>query len=103
MQAAVEFPVPESVTNVRQLLGVTSYYRCFIAQFAKVAAPLHALIHKDAVFTRSTECQEAFEALKVTITRSPVLVYPNFDLDFVLDIDVQLRAWELGRAIPVPE
>ena len=29
-------------------------------------------------------CQDAFEALKAVITRSPVLAYPNFDVIFVL-------------------
>ena len=94
MQAAVEFPVPESVTNVRQFLGLMSYYRRFIAHFAKVAAPLHALTRKDAVFRWSTECQEAFEALKAAITRSPMLAYPNFDVDLVFETDA---------LIPVPE
>ena len=43
VKAVVEFPVPKSVTNVRQFLGLISYYRHFIAQFAKILAPLHAL------------------------------------------------------------
>ena len=38
VQAAVEFPVPESVTNVHQFLGLTSYYRRFIAQFDRADA-----------------------------------------------------------------
>ena len=87
VKAVVEFPVPESVTNVRQFLGLTSYYRRFIAHFAKVAAPLHVLTRKEAVFNWSPECQEAFEALKAAITQSPVLVYPNFEVDFVLETD----------------
>ena len=35
--------IEESVTNLRQFLGLTSYYRHFIAHFAKVTAPLRAL------------------------------------------------------------
>ena len=42
VEVAVEFSVPEFVTNVHQFLGLTSYYQRFITQFAKVAAPLHA-------------------------------------------------------------
>lgn len=83
--------MPESVTNVRQFLGLTSYYRHFIAQLAKVAALLHALTRKEAVFRWSTECQEAFEAFKAAITRSPVLAYPNFDVDFVLETDASVK------------
>ena len=39
------------------------------------------------MFNWSPECQEAFEALKAAITQSPVLVYPNFEVDFVLETD----------------
>lgn len=91
VQAVIEFPVPESVTNVRQFLGLTSYYRRFIAQFAKIAALLHALTLKDAVFEWSRECEVAFEALKAAITHSPVLAYPNFSLDFVLETDACVK------------
>ena len=73
VEVAVEFSVPEFMTNVCQFLGLTSYYRRFITQFAKVAAPLHALTRKDAVFRWTAECQEAFEALKPVITQSPVI------------------------------
>ena len=34
---------PRDVTQVRQFLGA-SYYRCFVPQFAKIAAQLHASI-----------------------------------------------------------
>ena len=50
VSAVVEYPVPESVTQVRQFLGLTSYYRHFIGQFAKVASPLHNLTRKDVPF-----------------------------------------------------
>ena len=91
VRAVLEFPVPESVTNVQQLLGLTSYYRRFIAQFARIAAPLHALTRKDVKFEWSTECQSAFESLKSSIVQSPVLAYPNFELDFVLETDASVK------------
>ena len=91
VEVAVEFSVPEFVTNVHQFLGLTSYYQRFITQFAKVAAPLHALTCKDAVFRWTTECQEAFEVLKTVITQSPVLAYPNFDVDFILETDASVK------------
>lgn len=49
--AVAEFPVPKSVAAVRQFLGLTSYYRRFIHQFAKIAEPLHRLTRKDVEFT----------------------------------------------------
>ena len=101
VKAVIEFPVPESVTSVRQFLGLTSYYRRFIARFAKIAAPLHALTRKNVAFEWSAECQEAFEALKAAITQSPVLAYPNFEVDFVLETDASVKG--LGAVLSQPQ
>ena len=38
------FPVPCDVNQVRQFLGLASYYRHFVRQFAKIAAPIHRLL-----------------------------------------------------------
>ena len=35
------YPVPVDVTQVRQFLGLTSYYHHFIPDFPKIASPLH--------------------------------------------------------------
>ena len=91
VRAVLEFPVPESVTTVRQFLGLMSYYRRFIGQFARIAAPLHALTRKDVKFEWSPECQSAFESLKSSIVQSPVLAYPNFELDFILETDASVK------------
>ena len=39
VQAVRDWKVPESVTDVRSFLGLAGYYRRFIPQFAKIAAP----------------------------------------------------------------
>jgi len=42
-----DFPQPSSTKEVK---GLVSYYRQFIAGFSKLAHPLHSLMLKDAVF-----------------------------------------------------
>ncbi len=74
-----EFPVPTDVTTLRQFLGLSSYYRRFIPEYAKVASPLHKLTRKDSTFEWSEECDKAFNKLKKLLTSAPVLVYPKFD------------------------
>ena len=59
-QKVKDFPVPTDVSKVRQFLGLASYYRRFIPNFAKIANPLHALTKKNVPFEWTTLCQEAF-------------------------------------------
>ena len=87
MDAVRCFPVPTSVSAVRQFLGLASYYRRFVKCFTKLASPLHYLTRKDAVFAWTDECQTAFDQLKDVLSGAPILAYPDFNLPFVLETD----------------
>ena len=49
---------PKTVTEIRQFLGLASYYRRYIQQFSDIATPLHYLTEKTATFVRTEECQK---------------------------------------------
>ena len=91
VSAVKDFPQPSSIKEVRQFLGLASYYRRFIGGFAKLAHPLHSLMQKDAVFHWSPDCQTAFESLKHQLTTSPVLSYPNFHKPFRMETDASIQ------------
>ena len=44
--AVANWEQPTTVSEVRSFLGLTGYYRTFIAGFSKIAGPLHCLIRK---------------------------------------------------------
>ena len=48
-----EWPVPKTVHEVRQFLGLASYYRRFIQGFAKITAPLLDLLKEDNIALRA--------------------------------------------------
>lgn len=87
VKAIQTWPVPETVREVRCFLGICSYYRKFILDFAKIAKPLHKLTEKGVDFLWSDECSKAFEDLKAALQREPVLAYPDFRKPYVLDTD----------------
>ena len=87
VQAVRDFKVPSSVREVRQFLGLASYYRRFVPAFAEIAKPLHALTKKGAVFEWTEDCQKSFELLKTRLTEAPVLAYPQFDRAFTMETD----------------
>ena len=91
VQAVREFSTPKCPKELRQFLGLASYYRRFIPKFAKIAHPLHQLIRKDVPFTWSEDCQAAFGELKDRLTTAPVLAYPDFTKGFVLETDASYR------------
>ena len=57
ISAIREWPIPENATDVRSFLGTASYYRCFVRDFASIAAPLHRLTEKGAPIVWTPEQQ----------------------------------------------
>lgn len=87
VQTVQTWPTPNSVHQVRQFLGLTSYYRKFIQDYAEIAKPLHALTEKGRDWYWTEECQVAFENLKEALVTAPILAYPSQDGRFILDTD----------------
>ncbi|UYV70710.1 hypothetical protein LAZ67_8000342, partial [Cordylochernes scorpioides] len=64
IRAVRDFATPRSLKEVRSFLGLSSYYRRFIPNYAHVAQPLNDLLKKDSAFNWNQEEQNAFDALK---------------------------------------
>ena len=55
------------------------------------SSPLHQLTRKDTHWSWSNECEIAFQQLKDILTTSPVLAYPDFDREYVLETDASVQ------------
>jgi len=86
-KAVEEWPIPQSVRDVRSYLGLVSYFRRHIKDFAATATPLHGLTKKGIEFKWSDSCQVAFDTLKQKLVQAPILAFPRDEGEFVLDTD----------------
>ena len=81
-------------TEVRAFLGMTGYYRRFIANYTEITSTLTDLVKKSAPnkVLWSDECNSAFTTLKKLLCSSPVLSSPDFSREFILQTDASDRA-----------
>ena len=111
-----DWPVPSNAKELHSFLGLASYYCGFIPNFAHIAKCLHQLVGPTNVkktkcrreeetalekskksdltvpkFVWASEHQQAFDALKLALTIAPVLGYPYFEREFILETDTSLR------------
>jgi hypothetical protein len=86
VDAVESWPIPRTIRALRSFLGLTGYYRKFIAGYGSVAAPLTALLKRDA-FHWTEETAEAFCQLKQALLTAPLLQLPDFDKRFFIDCD----------------
>lgn len=71
--AVRKFPRPRSVHEVQQFLGLTSYFRKFVKDYAIKAKPLYNLLKKSMEFHFDNTCEQAFDTLKKELISFPVL------------------------------
>jgi hypothetical protein len=84
--AMLNWPIPQSFTDLRGFLGLTGYYRKFVYHYGIIAKPLTSILqHKQ--FTWTAEAQPTFEALKIAMSSTPVHTLPNFDHQFIIETD----------------
>ncbi|KAJ8346723.1 hypothetical protein SKAU_G00281240 [Synaphobranchus kaupii] len=82
-----DWPVPGDVGELRSFLGLASYYRRFVRDFATLASPLHRLTDKCRPFVWQEGQSMAFDQLRAALTEAPVLAYPDAQRPFIIDTD----------------
>ena len=87
VQVVIDWPAPTKVTELWSFLGLSNYYRRFIKGYSKIVSPLTDFLKKDRAWDWDIECQMAFESLKQSISKEPVLQLPNLDLPFEVQTD----------------
>src|ERR1044071_10077047 len=87
LEKVKDFPQPRNTTELKSFVGLISYYRRFIQDFSKISKPLFELTKKDQPYEWKESQSKAFEILKEKLINLPVLIYSNFEKEFILLTD----------------
>nr|KYP38538.1 Retrovirus-related Pol polyprotein from transposon 297 family [Cajanus cajan] len=86
IDAVINWPLPQNITQLRGFLGLTGYYRHFVKGYASIAWPLTDMLkHNSFHWTPTSE--QAFLHLKEALTTTPTLALPDFSVMFVIETD----------------
>ncbi|KAJ0014702.1 hypothetical protein Pint_19580 [Pistacia integerrima] len=80
------WPNPKTIKAMRRFLGLIGYYRKFIQDYGKNAAPLTKMLKKSN-FNWTLTVKVAFTQLKDAMTRAPVLALLDFSSQFIVACD----------------
>jgi len=110
---------PSNLKELKSFLGLASYYRRFIRNFAQIAKPLTNLTRGENAQVKANQSRKipirlnekelkAFSSLKELLSSSDILIFPDFEKAFLLTTDASQHAigavlsqGELGKDNPI--
>ena len=87
VEPIISYPVPRNLKQLRRFIGMTSWYRKFLPDFATAVDPLTALLRKSKPYEWDEEQHHAFEQVKALLATAPVLHRPDRTSQFVIQTD----------------
>ena len=75
--ALTKFPIAIIHTEVKSFLGLCSYYRRYVENFAQIASPLHKITDFNPSFNWRLEVQTPFKTLQSRLLTIPFLGFPS--------------------------
>ncbi|CAH1969923.1 unnamed protein product [Acanthoscelides obtectus] len=73
VRAVADFKDPTNIHELRQFLGLSSYFRKFIKDHAKIVAPLTTLLRKNVPWSWESEHKQAVSKIKDILINKPIL------------------------------
>ncbi len=100
--AMQSWPIPTSIKELQRFLGFANFYRRFIQNYSSIAGPLTDLLkHKPKSLSWTRSATESFNILKETFITAPILVHPDPDKAFVVEVDASTTG--VGAVLSAPE
>ncbi|KAK3548353.1 hypothetical protein QTP70_010714 [Hemibagrus guttatus] len=86
--AVRDWPTPTTVKELQRFLGFANFYRRFIRGYSSVTSPLTNLLrNKPKTLVWTPAATHAFQTLKQAFTTAPLLVHPDPELPFIVEVD----------------
>ncbi|GJX50255.1 putative reverse transcriptase domain-containing protein [Tanacetum coccineum] len=82
---------PKTSKEIRQFLGLASYYRRFIEEFLKIAKSMTKLTQKKVKFDWDDEQEATFQLIKKKLCSAPILALPEGSKDFIVYYDASIK------------
>ena len=85
-EAVMSWPTPTDRRELQRFLGFSNFYRRFIRGFSSTVRPLTALTSTKDPFRWTPEAETAFTGLKTWFSTAPILVMPEPEVQFILEV-----------------
>jgi hypothetical protein len=82
---------PKDLKELQSFMGMVNYLNRFSPVIAQIAEPIRNLMKRDAPFIWQTEQQRAFQQIKDTISKSPLLAYYDPEKESVIQSDASMH------------
>jgi hypothetical protein len=86
VEAIKNYPRPTDEKQLKSCFDKASYYRKFIPNSSRIAAPLYALLKANVSFEWATERISVSETNEKLLSK-PILQYPDFTKELILATD----------------
>nr|GEZ25324.1 putative reverse transcriptase domain-containing protein [Tanacetum cinerariifolium] len=84
IESIKDWASPKTATEIRQFLGLASYYRRFIKGFSKIVKSMTKLTQKKVKYDWGDKQEAAFQIIKQNLCSAPILALPEGSGDFIV-------------------
>jgi hypothetical protein len=84
VEAIRALSLPISKKEVQPFLGKINFLRRFVSNFAELVKHITSILKKGNEVKWTAEPRESFGQIKITLTKAPVLISPDYSKDFLI-------------------
>ncbi|KAK3565620.1 hypothetical protein QTP86_012943 [Hemibagrus guttatus] len=96
--AVRDWPPPTTIKELQRFLGFVNFYRRFIRGYSSITSPLTSLLrNKPKSLAWNPAASQAFDTLKTAFTTAPLLVHPNPELPFIVELSPAEANYDIGN------